>query len=167
MHKYLLVCLFSFYGYYAAGQVGLVKRALKQLSAKEYSKVEETLTKIKKKDSLYAGLFYTKAKLYIDNRFNQFNIDSAQAFRLFGRKLYDKLEAKDREKLSRAGVDSTALVRLKQVVDSTAFERAKELNTESDYLFFLKNFEPTEFDTAAIELRNARGFDNALQLNTI
>ncbi|MEM7108857.1 MAG: hypothetical protein AAF519_11580 [Bacteroidota bacterium] len=166
MRKSLCLVALSALSLAGYSQAGLVKRALNQLSEREYSKVEETISKIQKKDTSYAGLYYTKAQLYIDDRFNQFHIDSAHFFFRKGKQLTERTEAKDIAKLAKAGMDSLAIMHLSDLIDSAAFDRAQAQNTEDGYIFFLKNYPATIYQEKAIRLRDARAFENASERGT-
>ena len=166
MKKWTCFLAFILVSFCSLGQSGLVKRALKQLSDQDFSKVESTLLKIEEKDSLYSGLYYAKSKLYFDENYERFNIDSAHTFLLKGQQLLGIVEEKDNIKLAKAGASMTAFEKLKISIDSAAFERSKALNTEEAYLFFLKNYSSARHEHEAIELRNTKAFEAAVKINT-
>jgi len=111
-------------------------------------------------------VLYPNSQCYVDYRLNLFDIDSAHVFLRKGTRVSEALETKDISKLAKAGMDSLAIVRLGDRIDSIAFDRAKMADTENDYLFFLKNYPSTVYEEEAMSLRNARAFDDALQRNT-
>jgi hypothetical protein len=73
---------------------------------------------------------------------------------------------KQKERMKRFPVDSVQLVKLREQIDSVAFERAKNENTEAAYLFFLASFPHAIQQSRALELRDEAAYLDALKQNT-
>lgn len=166
MKKWQLIIVLILSCLTATGQTGLVKRALKQISDDEFLKALVTLEKVEEKDSLYSGLYFAKSRLHFDPSYEKFDIDSAHVFLLQAQHLLDSLEEKDQTRLSKIGAGFSDIEILMNSIDSAAFKRAKTINTEDSYLFFLANYPQTSYQLEVVELRNTRAFEGALKVNT-
>ena len=164
--RILLAIILFFLCLSAHGQVGLSKRALKQLEKGDIHKAVATNKKALEKDSTLVAGFYVQARLFFTPIYHQADIDSAYHYILLARNGFGILDEKERKKHENAGVTSAALESLKEAIDSAAFVRSTEKDTEEAYIYFIKHFNTAEQVPEAISLRNARAYEQAVQENT-
>ena len=150
----------------ALAQVSAVKRGFKMLEKGEFEKVDALLDKTFEKDSAYPGAFYLKARLFYVPSYLEHNIDSSYRYVQLARTGFDSLSIKEQEGLSKALAGAIQMERLKEDLDSLAYNRAKERNSEESYIFYLANFRESRFEQDAIQWRNKKAFETALATNS-
>lgn len=150
----------------AYGQVGLAKRALKQLEKGNWVRSAALVDKALEKDSLLPASLYARSRVLIDTANKRPQIDSAYFYILKARIAYDSLGERAKSKHINAGIDSTALEQLKARIDSIAFQRALETNTEAGFIYFLANYNTSMQVPKARSLRNALAYASAKAENT-
>jgi len=131
-----------------------------------WASAQQILLKALHKDSLNV-----QAELMLsDWFFNQNNparhFDSAYRHNLRALSAFQISPLKQKEKLKQDHADSTSIVQLRQRIDSTAFEDAKQINTEESYQNFVQKFQFAKERPAAIELRDEVAFVNVLRQNS-
>ncbi|MEL7002403.1 MAG: hypothetical protein AAFN93_06675 [Bacteroidota bacterium] len=165
--RYLLIYIILFFAVGSAGaQSGLIRKAQKRLEKAEYEQVESLISKSLEKDSLYPAAFYMQSVLFFTPEYPQFQLDSAYRYILFTREVYDTLDVKEKGRHVKLGVDSISIDSLKRGIDRVAFFRANEGDEEKDYIFYLNNFPTSAYVQKAINLRNERGYQLAVRINT-
>ncbi|ELR70253.1 hypothetical protein C900_03938 [Fulvivirga imtechensis AK7] len=165
MRKLLVIILF-FFCLSAQGQVSLSKRALKHLEKGDIHKAVATNKKALEKDSTLVAGFYVQARLFFSPIYHQADIDSAYHYILLARDGFGGLDEKEKKKHENAGVTGLAIESLKDAIDSAAFARSTEKDTEEAYIYFITYFNTAEQVPEAISLRNARAYEQAVQENS-
>ncbi|MBL6447080.1 WG repeat-containing protein [Fulvivirga sp. 29W222] len=148
------------------GQVGLAKRALKQLEKGDWVKSTVLVDKALEKDSLLPATLYAKSRVLIDTTSLRPEIDSAYFFILKARVVYDSLDEKVKKQHVKVGIDSLALELLKNRIDSIAFQRALKTNSEAGFVNFLEKFSTAAEIEKAKRLRNELAYASAKAENT-
>lgn len=124
------------------------------------------LKKSLRKDSSNLEANYVLASWFFSPSNPGFQIDSAYRYVTKSIHDYDTLTVRDKERVHKFPIDSLILNSLLSKVDSAAFARAKQENTESGYIQFLKSFPTASQQSMAIELRDEVSFLDALKVNT-
>lgn len=149
------------------GQASAERQALKSIQKGKWDKAYSQLQEAADKDSSSIYAAYLLAQFFIAPANPHFQPDSAYRFSLKALNDYQNAPIKQRERLLRQAVDSSALIRQQQFIDSVAFLRAKQLNTEDGYLHFLSYFKTAvEYSNQAITLRNEAAYLTAAQVNS-
>lgn len=150
----------------AGAQFTAEQGAMNSLRKGKWEKARGQLARAIRKDSLNASAHYTLAIYFFTPANPEFQIDSAYRYTVQALSDYQQTAVKQRERLRRVPLDSVTLVRLREQVDSAAFERAKSKNTEAAYIDFLKRFPFALQQTQAAELRDEVAYLDALRENT-
>ncbi len=158
-----LVLLLSLKGY---SQLAPERLAWNNLGKESWNKAEAQVRKALRKDSLNLGAIYTYAWFYFTPANPKFNIDSASLLAHRAQAQFNRLTKKDKEKNLRFPFDSLGLLKLRTYIDSSAFSRAKQLNTVEAYAFFMRNYSGSTQLARAIELQQEVAFLDALKENT-
>lgn len=148
------------------GQVNLAKRALKQLEKGDVDKAISINQKSITKDSTLAAGFYVQSRIFFTPSYPQYSIDSAYHFILMAINNFEALDEKERKKHEQAGINPDVMEHLKQSIDSAAFVRATERDTETAYNYFINTFNSAQQLPEAISLRNTRAFEKAIKENS-
>lgn len=149
-----------------AQQLLTLKRAQTQLNKGRWSKAEALLRKVVKKDSTNAAAAYLMGKYFFSSANAAFHVDSASAAVNNAWTYYRASEDRDRQAFRKIGADSIAIRTLRAMVDSAAFVRAKSVNTEASFNFFLENFSSATQREEAVFLRNEAAYQDAVRANT-
>jgi hypothetical protein len=150
----------------AAGFGQTAERAFSSLQKKRWTKAREQFNKAFDKDSLDASLHYVMALFYFAPENPARELDSAYRYTLSAFSRFSQLPPRDRERLKRFPMDSSALVRLREQIDSAAFERAKQSDQETAYQHFLDHFLFARQRAEATALRNQAAYRAAVSANT-
>jgi hypothetical protein len=142
------------------------KRIAKSIRKERWDKAKADIQKSLAKDSVDAGVEYLYSTYFFAPNSPAFHIDSAYVF--VQKALIDlqQLKEKDRDRLKRLSIDSGAMVELRHRIDSAAFTRAKSINTESSYLYFLSNFPTAMQRDEAASLRDEAAYQDAVKADT-
>lgn len=147
------------------GPVGTSKVALKKINEGDLAKAQKWVTKGLEKDSLSPAPLFAKSRLLIAKE-NFIYYDSAYLLINRARTIYDTLESRVQYKLARAGIDSMGLKYTKEVIDSLAYARARNIHTEEGYISYIDRF-PTAFQVEeAKQHRNMLAFAKAKAENS-
>lgn len=152
--------------YIAKAQFVSERSAINNISKGKWEKAKAQLTKILQKDSIHAGAEYAWSKYFFSEANPNFQIDSAYKHIQQALSDYTQAPNKEREKLLKIPIDSLILISFKKRIDSAAFARAREANTEMSYLDFLKRFKTASETNEAIALRDEVAYADALRENT-
>jgi hypothetical protein len=142
------------------------KSAMKNIGKQNWDKAETQLKRTLLKDSANAASNYLLARFFFTRQNPSFNIDSAYLYALRAAADYHLALPKERERISKLQIDSTACVRIREKIDSAAFNRAKAINTEVAFLHFLDAFQQAEQRAQAIVLRDEAAYLDAVKANT-
>ncbi len=142
------------------------RQAISRINKKNWEKAEQLLQKSIRKDATNPEAKYVLAGLFLISDYPKFNIDSSNYYLQIAINDYNNSTERAKERLLNFPLDSAILKSLQLKIDSAAFKRAVELNSEKDYNNFLENYPQTKEAEKAIELRDNVAFTNALKLNT-
>jgi hypothetical protein len=151
---------------YLKAQLSSERSAWSSLSKQKWVRAHEQLKKILSKDSANAAAHYVMAHYFFAPANPQFHIDSAHQHAEASLHDYTRLTLKQREKMKRFPLDSMIIIRLLEQVDSAAFQRAQQLNTEAAYTYFLDVFPLARERSEALQLRDKAAFAEASRINT-
>ncbi len=159
-------CLLLFLVATSFAQVNAVKQAQSRMEKGSWESAEQVLRKALNKDSANVESRFTLAQWFFAKANPSRQIDSAHLYTNAALRSFISLTNKQKERLQRIGLDSSSLFNFRARIDSAAYERAKELNTEKSYSDFISNFSTAKQQLAAIELRDEIGFLEALKINS-
>lgn len=152
--------------YSAKAQFVSERSVLNNIGKGKWEKAKTQLNKIEQKDSVRAGVEFAWASYFFSASNPDFQIDSAHWHIQRAVSDYAKATARERDKLLKIPVDSVVLVRYHDRIDSAAFARAREINTEAGYLDFIKRFSKAKQKDQAIALRDEVSYADAIRGNT-
>jgi hypothetical protein len=147
-------------------QISREHLAERSIQKKKWEQAYGQLRKAMHKDSLNVAAQHVMAQYFFEPQNPSYQIDSAYRYNTKASASFTKASSRQRERLKRFPVDSLILLHLRQRIDSAAFERAKNINTERGYLDFLSGFPLASQHDHAIELRNEAAYLDALRENT-
>lgn len=166
LKRIILTGIVAVVPYLAKAQFVSERSALNNIAKGKWEKAKTQLVKITQKDSVRSGVEFAWSRYFFSQANPDFQIDSAHWHIQRAISDYRKVLGKEREKLLKIPVDSGVLARYEDRIDSAAFARARELNTEVAYLDFLKRFNSAEQKDQAIALRDEVAFNDAVRENT-
>ena len=142
------------------------RAAMKNIEKKRWAKAEGFLKKAIRKDSVNAYARYLFSLYFLNRENPAYQLDSA--YRQIMRSLGDFAFStpRERDKMKRFNLDSTALIRIRETIDSAAFEVARTHNTELGYIVFLRDHPFAKQGAEARELRNEVAYLDAVKRNT-
>jgi hypothetical protein len=142
------------------------KTALKNIQKHRWEKAELKLRKTLHKDTVSASIRYILSAFYFNPLNPGYNLASAYHYAVTALEDYQITSYRERDKLRRMPLDSLQLVSLREKIDSAAFEEARNTNTETAYLQFLRHFTSASQRTLAMQLRDEVAYQDALKENT-
>ena len=154
-----LICAQSF------GQIGPERSAQVRMGKGKWVKAEQSIKKALRKDSVNAEAKLVYAQWFFMPNNPKYSIDSAYKYTLASLDDYKRVDLRQKERMLRFPLDSIILDQLREQIDSAAFERAKEYNSEGAYIAFLRRFTFAKQRENAIELRDEVSFLDALKEN--
>ncbi|MEQ1584985.1 MAG: WG repeat-containing protein [Cyclobacteriaceae bacterium] len=164
--RLILVCLFGMFTNGVNAQLNIERSALNRLQSGKWERSLRLLQKSLRKDTSNVEATYVMTRWFLTPGNPEFQVDSAHHYINKSEKLFYQLSLRDRERVQRFPIDSLILQILHDKIDSTAFERAKLINTEEAYNRFLVSFPLAQQRNNAIELRDEVSFLEALKVNT-
>lgn len=164
--RLFLICQFLFVAATSFAQVNAVRQAQSRMEKGKWESAKQFLRKAINKDSANVESKFTLAQWFFAKENPNRQIDSAYRYTNAALSSFARLPQKQKDRLQRIDLDSNSFVNHRTKIDSAAFERAKELNTERSYTDFIKNFSLAKQRPAAMELRDEIGFLEALKINT-
>lgn len=150
----------------AIGQGATERQALKNIQKGKWKRSYDQLHKTLTKDTADIAAAYVMAEYFFAPENPGFNIDSAYRYLDTSIRGYGSATVRTRERLNRFPLDSTMLHQLRHHIDSAAFNRAKQLNTESAYTDFLVRFPQAVQQDSAVKMRDQAAFDEVSRINT-
>ncbi len=164
--RIIIVCTVVLLTVQVHGQVSSERQALNNIEKRKWDKALGQLSKALSKDSLNVAAAYVMGCYFFAPDNPEFQLDSAYHYAQKALRDFELSSAKHRDRLKRFPLDSATIVDLRREIDSAAFERAKQFDTEKSYIDFIISF-PTAVDqTLAISLRNKAAYRAALAENT-
>jgi len=158
-----LLIVFSIASY---AQVNSIRQAQNRMVEGKWETARTLLKKALRKDTSNVEAKLVLAEWFFATGNPSQQIDSAYLYLQTALTSFSTLAPKQKEKLSRVELDSNRLLLFRSKIDSTAFEHAKQLNTERSYTDFLQHFRYAKERAVAVELRDEIGFLQALKINT-
>lgn len=147
-------------------QMSPERSAQARMDKGKWIKAEQSIKKAIGKNPLNAEAKLVYAQWYFSPDNSDFSIDSAYKYVLESLDNYIDADLKEKEKMHRFPLDSSILIHLREQIDSAAFERAKNYNSEGAYIAFLRRFTYARQRDIAIELRDEVSFLDALKENS-
>jgi hypothetical protein len=147
------------------GQPTSERLALNNIEKKKWSKAFIQLNKALSKDSINAAAAYVMGCYFFSSDNPEYHLDSAYHYTQKALHDFGLSSSKQRERMRRFPLDSLNIVDLRDDIDSAAFERAKQFDTEKTYIDFISNFPTASQQTMAVSLRNKAAYRDALAEN--
>lgn len=148
------------------GQVSSERLALNNIEKRKWDKAFGQLSKALSKDSLNVAASYVMGCYFFAPDNPEFQLDSAYRYVQKAARDFELSSSKQRERLKRFPLDSAAIIDLRVEIDSAAFERAKQFDTENSYIDFLNSFPTAAEQALAVSLRNKAAYHHAQAENT-
>ena len=142
------------------------KRAFKNMQKGKWQKAHGRLVKTLGKEPVSPAVRYALSVYYFHPDNPDYDLDSAYHYIVHALEDFPVSAARERDKLRRLGVDSLGLIAQRGSIDSTAFEVARQTNTEAAYLEFLSHFPSAVQRDLASQLRDEVAFQEAQKENT-
>lgn len=152
--------------HWLVAQDSWVRQAQSKMQDGKWSAAKELLTRAIQKDSMHLEAKLTLAQWFFATANPSAQIDSAYRSIRLAQSAFSRSTPKQRERLAKDKIDETLLVKFRTQVDSAAFERAKKINSEESYQFFIANYSQASQKIDAIELRDEVSYLDALKKNT-
>ena len=162
----IYIIILIFYWTNAHGQISPEKSAQSKMARGKWAKAAQTLKKSLAKDSINAEANFVYSQWWFSPINPDFDIDKSYEYILYSQRDYAAYDERQRDRVSRFPLDSLIINKQKRKIDSAAFERAKQMNTEESYQFFLDHFGDANERSMATELRDEVSFLNAMKVNT-
>ncbi|MGJ3233736.1 tetratricopeptide repeat protein [Marivirga sp.] len=138
----------------------------KFLEKNELAKAKKRIDKAVKKEPKDPATQFMLAKYFSHPVWSYDAVDSAHLYIQMVSDTFPKLNMETAKKLSKKGLDSSAIANQGIVIDSLAFEKAFSENTEEAYNEYLNNYQYLIYEEKATELRNQVAYDDAIAKNT-
>lgn len=148
------------------GQVSSERQALNNIDKGKWDKAFGQLSKALTKDTLNVAAAYVMGCYFFAPDNPEFQLDSAYRYTLEALRDLGLSTVKQKERLKRFPLDSLIIGQLKKAIDSAAFERAKQFDTETSYVDFLTNFPSADQQLLAVSLRNKAAYRETQLANT-
>jgi len=163
---FAFVYFVSFFGSVCYAQLNPERIAFNRLQSGKWDRSLGALKKSLRKDSTNLEANYVLAVWFLTAGNPDFQEDSSHYYIGKSKRLFSQLSGRDKERAQRFPIDSLILNLLDEKIDSTAFAKAKKINTESGYNRFLTSYPLAKQKNSAIELRDEVSFLEALKENT-
>jgi hypothetical protein len=140
MHfRKVLIYFLLFIQFAVLAQFNPEKKAINKIKKGQWNSARKILNKSLRKDSLNIEALYCYSVLYFTPHYSRFNVDTANVFRTKTSNLFAEVDNKSKDRLRKFPIDSIILEKQKNKIDSAAFEKAKNQDTETSYIHFLQN----------------------------
>ncbi|WP_340152274.1 WG repeat-containing protein [uncultured Marivirga sp.] len=160
---FLLIIITSFFW---SSCVHKALKANKFLEKKELAKAKKRIDKAVEKEPKDPATQFMLAKYFSHPVWSHEAVDSAHLYIQMVRDTMPYLDVETAVKLSKKGLDSTAVAKQGMIIDSLAFEKALSKNTEEAYNEYLENYQYLIYKTQATDLRNQVAYTDAIAQNT-
>lgn len=165
--RIILICAVVLSSVGVHGQPSPERQALTNIEKGKWEKAFNQLNKAFSKDTLNVAAAYVMGIYFFAADNPEFQLDSAYYYATKALRDLQFSSAKQRERLRRFPLDSATMVGLRHDIDSAAFERAKQFDTEKSYIDFITNFPTASQQAMAISLRNKAAYHNATVENNL
>lgn len=168
IRKLLITLQFTFFiaGICLGQFTSTINSAHKDIKKGQWSKASQKLKRALVKDSLDAAITYAYSQYYFNTDNPQYNLDSAHYYINQALIQFKTSSKKRQERLQKDKVDTLTILQFRKQIDSAAFERAKQINTEGAFVHFLTHYPHASQQKEAIQLRDEAAFQNAETVNT-
>ena len=160
--RIILACAVVLLSVRVHGQASSERSALNNIEKRKWDKAFGQLNKALSKDTLNAAAAYVMGCYFFAPDNPEYQLDSAYHYTQKALRDFELSSAKQRERLKRFPLDSLTIVDLRNDIDSAAFERAKQFDSEKTYIDFINNFPTASQQTVAVSLRNKAAYRGAL-----
>ena len=143
-----------------------LKTMMGKLESKDFEYIEKTLTKYKNKSPIKASTYFVASKLFCDQQYHNYSIDSSYLYTLLTTQTYSHSSDKDLEHFNKYGINDSILNIQTQALEIAAFQIAISTNTEKSLNHFIKDFKPNIYTQQAIIIRNKLAFKKADSIDT-
>jgi len=164
--RLVFVCIAVLVANSVSAQINPERTAFNRLQSGKWESSFRLLQKSLRKDTSNLEANYVLAQWFLTPRNPEFQVDSSFRYATKAKELYGQLTIRDKERVLKFPIDSVILQTLRARIDSTAFERAKRINSEESYNQFIHQFSTAQQYNNAIELRDEVSFLEALKVNT-
>lgn len=164
--RLIFVCLTVFVANTVSAQINTERTAFNRLQSGKWENSLRILKKSLRKDTSNLEANYVLAYWFLSTGNPEFQVDSSFLYANKAIGLYYQLSIRDKERVMKFPIDSLILQTLRARIDSTAFERAKRINSAESYNQFINQFSTARQYDNAIELRDEVSFLEALKANT-
>ncbi|MEO7991438.1 MAG: hypothetical protein ABI663_17935 [Chryseolinea sp.] len=164
--RYRILLFILFLPAMALCQISREHLAERSIQKKKWDQAYSQLKKAMHKDSFNVAAQHVMTHYFFDQQNPAYQIDSAYRYNMMASLSFTMASSRQRDRLKRFPIDSLILQHLRERIDSAAFQRAKEINTERAYLDFLSGFPSANQRDHAVELRNEAAYQDALHENT-
>lgn len=147
-------------------QLSPERAVVNSLEKGKYNRARTQLAKMLNRDTTNVLGYYLLSRYFFAPGNPDFSIDSAYRHCNTALSKIGFATGRTRERISRFPLDSALLITLRNQIDSAAFQRAKMVNTEEAYQYFLDHFVHASQRSQAIELRDEVAFLKAMVENT-
>lgn len=141
------------------------RAAADRIAKGKWTLAESSIRKALKKDTLNPEAKFLYAQFFLSRNNPSYQIDSAYLYTHRTLTALGQASVRQRERLQKMSIDSARISLFKARVDSAAFERAKQENSEESYSKFLTSFPTAAQVPTAVELRDELAFVDALRAN--
>jgi hypothetical protein len=164
--RLIAVCLTVFSANTVSAQINTERTAFNRLQSGKWESSLRMLRKSLRKDTSNLEANYVLAHWFLSSGNPEFQVDSSFVYAKKANARYQQLSMRDKERVGKFPIDSVILQVLHERIDSSAFERAKRINSEESYNQFIEHFSTARQYNNAIELRDEVSFLEALKINT-
>jgi len=161
---YFIICFLI--GSACHAQLNSERIAFNRLQSGKWDRSFAALKKSLRKDSTNLEANYVLALWFLTAGNPSFQEDSSHYYIGKSKYWFSQLSDRDKERAQRFPIDSLILQSLAEKIDSTAFAKAKKINTEAGYNRFIDSYPLAQQKSNAIELRDEVSFLEALKENT-
>ena len=162
----LLVVILALSSIAVFAQTSKAKKAQTKIAKRKWVEAKSLLNKALRKDPRSVEALFIYSALFSAPTYHKSNVDSAKQYLNQTFANYQQLSDRDKERLKKFPIDDRILGDKKKEIDSTAFEVAKDGNTEQGYVHFIEVYGEAVEIPSAIELRDEAAFVTALKENT-
>lgn len=165
--RYRLIAISLFLSAYSHlySQTNLAQQAQTKIEKGKWSAAKILLQKAIQKDSTHVESLLILANWYFVSTNPAHHPDSAQYYVTKAMAFFELANTGQRARLAKEKVDLNKLQTIRAQIDSAAFARAKQLNTEVAYNSFLNAHRFAKERATAVELRDEISFNDALKIN--
>ena len=142
------------------------KQALKFLDEGDYERAEEQVRKILEKDARAPGGHYLYGRLYFEESFSRFNLDSAYYYVTQAQSLWKTADEKTIQKIVKAGIMLVLVEELRESVEWAAYRSARASMTLEAFDVFFDRYDNDQLDGLLLVTRDSLAFTEVQAMDT-